>query len=64
MTRWKSPYGPGRCLVCPAWAAVVTRDADGDQADLCGQHWQLVRRSTGGLVRAVRLVRHRRRTDG
>jgi hypothetical protein len=63
MTRWSSPYGSGRCLLCPADAVVVVLDPDGDEAELCGQHWRIVRELTNGLVRAVRFI-HRRRGSG
>jgi len=51
---WPSPYGPGRCLVCPARAVVVLVDAAGDKADLCAAHWRYARRIFA--IRGVRLV--------
>jgi hypothetical protein len=54
---WPSPYGPGRCLVCPAPAALVVRDPNGEEADLCASHWQAVQRAAAGLLRVVRVIR-------
>ena len=64
MTRWSSPYGPRRCLLCPDDAVVVVRDPDGDEAELCGGHWQAVRQMTNGLVRAVRFIHRSRWRNG
>jgi hypothetical protein len=50
---WPSPYGPGRCLVCPAPAALVVRDPNGEEGDLCAAHWQAVQRAAAGLLRVV-----------
>jgi hypothetical protein len=63
MTRWRSPYGKGRCALCPADAVVVVVDRHGDTADLCGQHWQTVRQLTNGSVRADRFIWRRQRRD-
>jgi len=53
---WPSPYGPGRCLVCPAHAVLVVRDPNGEEADLCVEHWEEALRRSGGLIRGVRFV--------
>jgi hypothetical protein len=53
---WPSPYGPGRCLVCPARAALVVCDPNGDEADLCLDHWEEALRRSGGLIRGVRFT--------
>jgi len=53
---WPSPYGPGRCLVCPAPAAVVVRDPNGEEADLCAEHWHAAQRAAAGLLHAVRVI--------
>jgi len=51
-----SRYGPGRCLVCPALAVLVVRDSNGDEADLCLDHWEEALRRSGGLIRGVRFT--------
>ncbi len=53
---WPSPYGPGRCLVCPASAALVVRDPKGEEADLCAEHWEEALRRSGGRIGAVRFT--------
>ncbi len=53
---WPSPYGAGRCLVCPARAELVVADPDGDEADLCAEHWREALLRSGGLIRGVRLT--------
>jgi hypothetical protein len=53
---WPSPYGPGCCLVCPAPAAVVVVDAQGNEADLCVPHWQYAEQASAGAIRAVRVA--------
>jgi hypothetical protein len=53
---WPSPYGPGRCLLCPAPAALVVRDLTGEEADLCAEHGEEALRRSGGLIRGVRFT--------
>jgi hypothetical protein len=57
---WPSPYGPGRCLVCPVHAAVVVRDPNGEEADLCAEHWDAAQRAAAGLLHVVRAIPARR----
>lgn len=47
-----------QCAVpdCYAVAEIVVRDLDGDELDVCREHWSEAMHRSGGLIRGVRLI--------